>query len=197
MNRTYNERSKKSQFLQYLAIALIIGLIVLWGSGCNTVKRVNSSEEKTKDSTTSELQEWWKGLSSDSVVTQNDNGTYFKAYIWKGGDSLPPRDSFAFLRVESEPPSQQTVVPPGYSYFEKVNYNRDKKTSVRKTQDEHYTVYHHFNVTTRYVITETTKNNSRTSWWLPILFISIVCLVGMYLFNKFSNPILSFFNSLK
>jgi hypothetical protein len=207
MSCAYQEQPPKKPLLAYASIILILILIVLWGSGCNTVKGSSSSEVKDKDSTTTDLQEWFNKLSSDSTVTQNDNGSYFKAYIWQGGSIgvITP----AIITDSSTNPLYRgihpvwnynvhdTVVPFGYSYFEKGTYNRDKKTSVKKTQDEHYKVYHHFNITTHYAITETKKDNSRTAWWLPILFISIVAMAGLYLFNKFSNPILSFIKELK
>lgn len=208
MSCTYQEQPPKKPALAYLVIIVLLGLLVLWGSGCNTVKGTSSSEVKDNDSTTTDLQEWFSKLSSDSAATQNDNGSYFKALIWNGGGiapAFPVTDTGAAFRFWALNPkyfpiqdsSNRTFITPGYSYFEKGTYNRDKKTSVKKSQDEHYKVYHHFNVTTHYAVTETTKNNSRTAWWLPVLFISIVSLAGLYLFNKFSNPILTFIKSLK
>ncbi len=206
MSCAYQEQPPKKPLLAYALVILILTLIVIWGSGCNTVKGTSSSEVKDKDSSGIDLQEWFNHLSSDSTVTQNDNGTYQRAYIWNGGPTIQDipniKDSGYILAqsVQGINLWQGTTTPvltPGYSYFEKGTYNRDKKTEVHKTQDQHWNVYHHYNITTHYKVTETTKDNHRTAWWLPVLFISIVAGAGLYLFNKFSSPIMSLIKSFK
>ncbi len=208
MSYAHQEQPPKKPILAYLVIVLILGLIVLWGSGCNSVKGTSSSEVKDKDSSGADLQEWFNNLSIDSTASQNDNGSYFRALIWNGGpfiSTFPAVDTgatFRFWALDQKTfPVQDSITPShipfGYSYYEKGTYNRDKKTTVHKTQDQYYKVYHHFNITTHYKVTETTKNNSRTAWWLPVLFVCIVAIAGLYLFNKFSNPILTFIKSFK
>ncbi len=203
MSYAYQEQPPKKPIIAYLVIILLLGIIVIWGTGCNTVKGTNSSEVKDKDSSGTDLQEWFNSLSIDSTQSQNDNGSYYKALIWNGGplakDVLDNGASLQswFQSTKQFPIRDSSFIPPGYSYYEKGTYNRDKKTSTHKAQDQHYKVYHHYNVTTHYKVTETTKNNSRTAWWLPVLFVSIVVAGGLYLFNKFSNPILSFIKGFK
>ena len=138
--------------MKFIAFLFIVALC-----SCNTVKKTETTTQSANDFQETSSQESASKISEDNVDAENDNATWKNVSVENKGDSVVVIDGYS--------------ITPGVSVtIETGHYNRDKKKESHKTEDKHYNVFHHINITKTQTVTITKTTSSRFPWLPAVLF---------------------------
>ena len=158
----------------FIIIGMLLLAAILFFASCRSVKDTTTTNEtkKVTDTSVSAGQSLKTVSTFDSIEWIKSHGTYktikVPVYIH---DTITHKDTVVYVKTTEG------------------TYNKDKKTSVKKTAISEWNIWNRYNVYTNYDVTKTVNVTKKTafSWW-PYLIVFILGMVAMFYLSKLISP---------